>query len=151
MLHLLSSLRIPLMEKSLSLGTEVAGTARMSWAILGSSVQNSPDISCWVNNNFHSQKKFLTAATRNSPMKQKNVRDNSLHHIKTCLLMFFTDFPNILGIYCEKMAKTFFSDWKKFQRLPLGTSLWSQKTSGTQFYIISSLVFLCFLLIFKTF
>ena len=54
MLHLLSSLNIPLIEKSLSLGTDVPGMARISWAILGSSVQNSPDISCSVNNNFKS-------------------------------------------------------------------------------------------------
>ena len=45
MLHLLSSLRIPEMLNSLSLGTEVAGTAKMSWAIFGRSVQKSPEVS----------------------------------------------------------------------------------------------------------
>ena len=42
MLHLLFSLRIPEMLNSLSLGTEAAGTAKISWEIFGSSVQKSP-------------------------------------------------------------------------------------------------------------
>ena len=36
------SLRIPEMLNSLSLGTEAAGTAKISWEIFGSSVQKSP-------------------------------------------------------------------------------------------------------------
>ena len=44
-LHLLFSLRIPEMQNSLSLGTEAAGTAKISWEIFGSSVQKSPEVS----------------------------------------------------------------------------------------------------------